>query len=78
MPEAYILITTEVGAEEEVLEILRKIPNVVEADIVFGIYDIVAKVRGETIENIRRLVVQTIRGNIKKITSTQTLVVVEE
>ncbi len=78
MPEAYVLITTEVGVEEEVKDMLVNIPNVISADIVFGVYDIVAKVRGDSIEDIRRLVVQEIRGKIKKITSTQTLIVVEE
>ena len=78
MPEAYVLITTEVGVEEEVKDMLANIPNVISADIVFGVYDIVAKVRGDSIEDIRRLVVQEIRGKIKKITSTQTLIVVEE
>ena len=77
MPEAYILITTQVGAESEVRKKLLEIPHVLSADIVFGVYDIVAKVRGESIEDIRRIVIQEIRGRIDKITSTQTLVITE-
>ncbi len=78
MPYAYVLITTEVGVEEEVKEKLLQEPEVVEADVVFGVYDIVAKVKGDSIEEIRRTVTQKIRRKIDKITSTQTLIVVSK
>jgi len=74
--DAYVLITTEVGSEEEVREKLLKIPEVVEADIVSGIYDIIAKIRGDDIDTIRKIISKKIRKQVKKITSTQTLVVV--
>jgi len=78
MPYAYVLITTEVGVEEEVKEKLLEEPEVVEAEVVFGVYDIVAKVKGDSIEEIRRIVTQKIRRKIDKITSTQTLIVVSK
>ncbi len=78
MPVAYVLITTEVGVEEEVKQKLLQEPEVIEADVVFGVYDIVAKIKGETIEDIRKVVTQKIRNKIDKITSTQTLIVVSE
>ncbi|HIQ13689.1 MAG TPA: Lrp/AsnC family transcriptional regulator [Thermoprotei archaeon] len=78
MPVAYVLITTEVGVEEEVKQKLLQEPEVVTADVVFGVYDIVAKIKGETIEDIRKVVTQKIRNKIDKITSTQTLIVVTE
>jgi len=78
MPVAYVLITTEVGVEEEVKQKLLQEPEVIAADVVFGVYDIVAKIKGETIEDIRKVVTQKIRNKIDKITSTQTLIVVSE
>jgi len=74
MARAYVLITTEVGAEEEVKEELLKEPEILEADVVFGVYDIVAKIEGESIEHIRKIVTWKIR-RLEKVTSTQTLIV---
>ena len=44
MPQAFVLINSEIGAEEEVLKVLKSIGNVREAYIVYGVYDIVARV----------------------------------
>ncbi len=44
MPTAFVLINTEIGAEEEVVNELKKIPYIKEAHVVYGVYDIVAKV----------------------------------
>ncbi len=44
MPQAFVLINSEIGAEEEVLNALKNMENVKEAYIVYGVYDIVARV----------------------------------
>lgn len=74
MTKAYVLITTEVGAEEEVREKLLKEPEIKEAYVVFGVYDIIAKIEAESMEQIRKIVTWKIRS-IDKVTSTQTLIV---
>lgn len=74
MARAYVLITTEVGAEEEVKELLLKEPEVLEAEVVFGVYDIVAKIKADTMEQVRKIVTWKIR-RLDKVTSTQTLIV---
>ena len=74
MARAYVLITTEVGAEEEVKELLLKEPEVLEAEVVFGVYDIVAKIEADTMEQVRKIVTWKIR-RLDKVTSTQTLIV---
>lgn len=74
MARAYVLITTEVGAEEEVKDLLLKEPEVLEAEVVFGVYDIVAKVEADTMEQVRKIVTWKIR-RLDKVTSTQTLIV---
>ena len=39
MPTAFVLINTEIGSEEEVATELRKLENVREAYVVYGVYD---------------------------------------
>jgi len=44
MEFALVLLNCQFGCEQLVMQAIRKIPEVVEANIVFGGYDIVAKV----------------------------------
>ncbi|MEM4850908.1 MAG: Lrp/AsnC ligand binding domain-containing protein [Desulfurococcaceae archaeon] len=81
MPEnkkaAIILIQTEIGAESKVLEDLMKIPEVKEAYIVYGTYDVVVKIETDTLEKIREIVTNRIR-KLPDIRTTVTMIVVEE
>jgi len=56
MPTAFVLINTEIGAEEEILNELNKVPNVKEAYIVYGLYDIVAKVEAESMNKLKEVI----------------------
>lgn len=76
MPEAIVLINTDIGTEEDVLRTLGEIEGVVEAYIVYGVYDIVAKVRAETTEALKEIISSRIR-RIPKVRSTLTMIVVE-
>ncbi|MEM1521620.1 MAG: Lrp/AsnC ligand binding domain-containing protein [Thermofilaceae archaeon] len=76
MPVAYVLINTEVGAEREVLEKLREIPEVVEAYIVFGIYDVIAKVSVDRQELLGEVVTNKLR-RLEKVRHTLTIIAVE-
>ena len=76
MPEAIVLLSTEVGAEEEVFKELLRIRNVIEAYIVYGVYDMVAKIRAGSHDELREVIVNRIR-RIPKVRSTTTMVVVE-
>lgn len=65
METAFILIRTQLGNEEGVAESLRKIDGVDEAYVVFGEYDVIARVHALTREGIDSLVanrVQKIEG----------------
>ena len=73
MTIAYVLIKSDLGAEQKVIEQLEKLEQVVQIDRTFGDYDMVVKMESEHIEKIR----ETISRNIKKIDkvrSTRTLV----
>ncbi|MEM0326301.1 MAG: Lrp/AsnC ligand binding domain-containing protein [Desulfurococcaceae archaeon] len=73
---AIILIQTEIGAESKVLDELMKIPEVREAYIVYGTYDIVVKIESDTLEKIREIVTNRIR-KLPDIRTTVTMIVVE-
>lgn len=74
MVEAFVFINTEIGAEDEVLETLAKLPEVREAMVVYGPYDLVVKVEIDTAENLRKLISEKIR-KMPKIKSTTTLII---
>jgi DNA-binding Lrp family transcriptional regulator len=76
MAEAFVLINTEVGGENEVLKALIGVEGVEEAYIVYGIYDVVAKVRAPDIESLKTIVTINIR-KLPKVKSTLTMIVVE-
>jgi DNA-binding Lrp family transcriptional regulator len=77
MPVAFVLINTEIGSEGEVLSELKKVEGVEEAYSVYGVYDIVAKVRAETMEKLKDIITWRIR-RINKVRSTLTMIVIEE
>ena len=61
MPTAYVLLNTEIGAEREVLKTLRKIEGVQEAFNLVGIYDIIARVKAETMDGLNQIVSQKLQ-----------------
>jgi len=74
---AIILIQTEIGAETKVLDELFKIPEVKEAYIVYGTYDVVLKLEADALEKIREIVTNKIR-KLPDIRTTVTMIIVEE
>jgi DNA-binding Lrp family transcriptional regulator len=77
MPLAFVLINAEIGSEDEVKKALDKIPNVTEAYVVYGVYDIVAKVEAESMTKLKEVVTWKIR-RLDKVGSTLTMIVMEE
>ena len=76
MPMAFLLINTEL-ASPEVREELKKIDGVEEVYIVYGIYDIVAKVRADTMDELKEIVTWRVR-RLDKVRSTLTMIAIEE
>jgi len=77
MPIAFVLINAEIGSEGEVLNELKKIEGVKEAYSVYGVYDIVAKVRADSMDKLKDIVTWRIR-RLNKVRSTLTMIVIEE
>jgi len=76
MPMAFVLINAEIGSEEEVLKELNKVEGVVEAFVVYGVYDVVAKIRADTMDKLKDVVTWHVR-RLNKVRSTLTMIVVE-
>jgi len=74
MPEAFVLINAEAGSETEILEALRKIENVKDAHGVYGVYDIVARVEAESLDQLKEVITWKIR-RLDKVRSTLTMIV---
>ena len=58
------------------LKKLREIPNVKEVYVVYGVYDIVARVEADTMEKVKETITWHIR-RLDKVRSTLTMIVVE-
>lgn len=56
MPTAFVLINTEIGSEEEILKELKNISNVKEAYVVYGVYDVIAKVEAESMDKLKEII----------------------
>ena len=76
MPKAFVLINAELGAEDALIKELRSIGNVSEVYVVYGVYDIVAKIESDTMEKVKETITWKIR-RLERVRSTLTMIVVE-
>ena len=77
MPRAFVLINVESGSEDEVLKELKSIEGVEEAYFSYGVYDIITKIKADTMEQLKEMVTRKIRA-LSKVRSTLTLIMMEE
>lgn len=77
MPTAYILINTEIGAETQVLKALRKVEGVEEAHTLWGVYDIIANIRAESMDKLKYIISKHIE-KIGRINSKLTMITNEK
>jgi DNA-binding Lrp family transcriptional regulator len=77
MPKAFVLINVESGSEDEVLKELKGVEGVEEAYFSYGVYDIITKIKAETMEQLKEMVTRRVRI-LSKVRSTLTLIMMEE
>jgi len=75
MSSAFILINAQTGCENSVLNDLNT-PSVGEVHLIFGVYDIIAKVNVESSAQLKEIISRKIR-RLDKVQSTLTLIVKE-
>ncbi len=68
----YVLVFCEVGSEFKTLKELLRIPEIIEAKVTYGMYDIVCKIEASSMESIKDIIINDIRG-IRQVKETQTL-----
>jgi DNA-binding Lrp family transcriptional regulator len=76
MPTAYVLINCDLGSEEEIIKELKKLPEAVEVSGVYGVYDIIAKIRSDAMDKLRETITWHVR-RIDNVRSTLTMIVIE-
>jgi DNA-binding Lrp family transcriptional regulator len=76
MASAYIIIHCDPAETYYVIRNLKYIPEVKEADDVFGYYEVVCKVVANSQRDLEKIITSKIR-KIKHIISTMTLTVIE-
>ncbi len=76
MPMAFVLINADLGAEEQLVKELKSIEFVNEVYVVYGVYDVVCKVKADTMEKVKETITWKIR-RLDRVRSTLTMIVVE-
>ncbi|MGQ9781429.1 MAG: Lrp/AsnC ligand binding domain-containing protein [Nitrososphaeria archaeon] len=76
MPVAFVLINSEAGTEKQILSELKAIKEVKEAYVVYGTYDVIAKVEAETMDKLKEIITWKTR-RMDNVISTLTMIVIE-
>lgn len=77
MPSAYVLFNVGSGSEDQVLKDAKSIAGVQEAYVSYGVYDLVMKIKTDSMEQLKELVSYHLR-RINNVRSTLTLILAEE
>ena len=77
MTRAYVLLTVEAGEEDYVLDELDKIKGVEKSYFSYGVYDVIIKIKAESMEKLKEMVTTRIRS-LDQVRSTLTLIMIEE
>jgi DNA-binding Lrp family transcriptional regulator len=77
MPRAFVLFNVGAGSEEQVLKDAKAVGGVETAYVSYGVYDLVLKVKADSMEQLKELVTHRLR-TISNVRSTLTLILVEE
>jgi len=70
--KGFVLINCELGAEDYIIEELRTIPEVKNAHVTFGAYDVIAEIQAKNSQEFDSILSQKIRS-LSQVMSTMTL-----
>ncbi|MGO9643237.1 MAG: Lrp/AsnC ligand binding domain-containing protein [Candidatus Bathyarchaeia archaeon] len=76
MPLSYVLMNVDLGTEEKVLKEVRNVPNVKECNRVYGVYDMIAKVEADSMDQLKEIISWKIR-RLDGVRSTLTTIVMD-
>ena len=75
MATAYVLLNTDFGAETEVMTDMKMIVEIKEAHLVYGVYDIIARIEADTMEDLKNIISWKVR-RLNRVRSTLTMITV--
>ena len=75
LPEAFLLISAVVGQEGQVIIDLQAITEVKESYVVYGVYDVIAKVESDSMQHLKDVISLRIR-QLDAVRTTLTMIVV--
>jgi len=70
--KGFVLINCELGAEDYIIEELKTIPQVKNAHVTFGAYDVIAEIQAKNSQEFDTILSQKIRS-LSQVMSTMTL-----
>ena len=73
MLKAYVLMNTELGQESAVVEALSRVDGIKDAYALYGIYDVIAELKADSMEKIKEIVFTEIR-RLENVRTTITLI----
>ncbi len=76
MATVFVMINTELGSESIVLKRLNEIEEVKEAHLIYGVYDIIARIETETMQELKDIVALKVR-RLDNVRSTLTMIVIQ-
>jgi DNA-binding Lrp family transcriptional regulator len=76
MPTAFVLINADSGSERKLLEQIKNMGGVKEAYLVYGTFDVIAKVETKSLEELRTQISAKTR-KLDNVVSTMTLIVAD-
>ena len=76
MATVFVMINTELGSESMVLKRLNEIEGVKETFLVYGVYDIIARIETETMQELKDIVALKVR-RLDNVRSSLTMIVIQ-
>jgi DNA-binding Lrp family transcriptional regulator len=72
---AFVLFNSETGQETQIIKELKKIKEVKEAHLIYGVYDIIAHIETDSMQELKEVVNWKLR-RLEKVRSTLTMIAI--
>jgi DNA-binding Lrp family transcriptional regulator len=76
MISAVVLVNTKVGEENKVLESIKNVDGVEEAHVLWGVYDLMVKIKANSIEGLKEIIKLGLR-QLAGVSNVLTLMIVD-
>jgi DNA-binding Lrp family transcriptional regulator len=76
MISAVVLVNTDLGSQDKVLESLKQVEGVEEAHALYGVYDLLIKIKANSVDKLKDITKSRIK-QIAGVTSSLTLMIIE-